>query len=168
MTWVDGVIIVGAVIGAIAGFKQGLVLSIFSFLGLIVGVAIAGAASDSLADKLSSSGALWAYVVSFAIILIIVLVIFSILGHIVKGFIKLIMLGWLDSLGGALLGLFVGALMVAAIFIAVGRWAALYDSTSSVGTAIGDSALAHFLIDSFRLLLAILPGRFDAVNKLFK
>ena len=168
MSWVDIVIIAGAVIGAIAGFKQGLVLSIFSFLGLIVGVAIAGAASDSLADKLSSSGALWAYVVSFAIILIIVLVIFSILGHIVKGFIKLIMLGWLDSLGGALLGLFVGALMVAAIFIAVGRWAALYDSTSSVGTAIGDSALAHFLIDSFRLLLAILPGRFDAVNKLFK
>ena len=168
MTWVDGVIIVGAVIGAIAGFKQGLVLSIFSFLGLIVGVALAGAASDSLADRLSASGALWAYVVSFAIILIIVLVIFNILGHIVKGFIKLIMMGWLDSLGGALLGLFAGGLMVAAIFIAVGKWAAGEPDTTSVGTAIGDSALAHFLIDSFRLLLAILPGRFDAVNKLFK
>jgi membrane protein required for colicin V production len=169
MSWVDIVIIAGAVIGAIAGFKQGLVLSIFSFLGLIVGVAIAGAASDSLAEKLSTSGALWAYVVSFAIILIIVLVIFSILGHIVKGFIKLIMLGWLDSIGGALVGLFVGGLIVAAIFIAIGKWAAgAPPGTTSVGTAIGNSALAHFLIDSFRLLLALLPGRFDAVAKLFK
>ncbi len=168
MTWVDAVIIVGAVIGAIVGFRQGLVLSIFSFLGLIVGVAIAGAASDTLADKLSSSGALWAYVVSFAIILIIVLVIFNIIGHFVKGFIKLIMLGWLDSLGGALLGLFVGGLMAAAIFIAVAKWAAGEPGTTSVGTAIGDSALGHFLIDSFRLLLAILPGRFDAARDLFK
>lgn len=168
MSWVDIVIIAGAVIGAIAGFKQGLVLSIFSFLGLIVGVAIAGAASDSLADKLSSSGALWAYVVSFALILIIVMVIFNILGHVVKGFIKLIMLGWLDSLGGALLGLFVGGLVVAAIFIAVGKWAAGEPGTTSVGTAIGDSALAHFLIDSFRLLLGLLPHRFDAVRNLFK
>jgi hypothetical protein len=130
-------------------------------------VAIAGAASDSLAEKLSSGGALWAYVVSFAVILIIVMVIFSILGHIVKGFIKLIMLGWLDSLGGALVGLFVGGLIVAAIFIAVGKWAAGEPGTTSVGTAIGNSALAHFLIDSFRLLLSILPGRFDAVTSLF-
>jgi membrane protein required for colicin V production len=168
MTWVDIVIIAGAVIGAIAGFKQGLVLSIFSFLGLIVGVAIAGAASDSLADKLSSSGALWAYVVSFAIILIIVMVIFSILGHVVKGFIKLIMLGWVDSFGGAFLGMFVGGLLVAAIFLAVGKWAANYDSTSGVATAIGNSFMANFLIDKFRLLLGLLPHRFDAVTNLFK
>jgi membrane protein required for colicin V production len=168
MSWVDIVIIVGAVIGAIAGYKQGLVLSIFGFLGLIVGVAVAGAASDSLADKLSSSGALWAYIVSFAVILIIVLIIFNILGHIVKGFIKLIMMGWLDSLGGALLGLFMGGLMVASIFIAIGKWAAGEPGTTSVGTAIGDSALAHFLIDTFRLLLGLLPGRFDSVTKLFK
>lgn len=168
MSWVDIVIIAGAIIGAIAGYKQGLVLSIFSFLGLVAGVAIAGAASDSLAEKLSSSGALWAYVVSFAIILIIVMVIFSILGHVVKGLIKIIMLGWVDSLGGALLGLFVGGLLIAALFIAIGKWAAGEPGTTSVGTAIGNSALAHFLIDTFRLLLGLLPHRFDAVNNLFK
>lgn len=168
MNWVDGVIIVGAAIGAIVGYRQGLVLSIFSFLGLVVGVAVAGAASDSLAEKLSSSGALWAYVVSFAIILIIVMVIFNILGHIVKQFIKMIMLGWVDSLGGALLGLFVGGLVVTAIFIAVGKWAAGEAVTPSVQTAIGKSALAHFLIDNFRLLLALLPHRFDVVKNFFK
>jgi membrane protein required for colicin V production len=168
MSWVDIVIIVGAVTGAILGYKQGLVLSIFSFLGLVVGVAIAGAASDPLAHRLSSSGALWPYVLSFAIILIIVMIIFNILGHLVKGLIKLVMLGWLDSLGGALLGLSVGGLVVAAIFIVVGKWAAGQPSNTGVGAAIGDSALAHFLIDSFRFLLALLPSRFHAVRDLFR
>ena len=168
MSWVDIVIIAGAVIGAILGYKQGLVLSIFSFLGLVVGVVVAGAASDSLAEKLSSSGALWAYIVSFAVILIIVMIIFNILGHIVKGFIKMIMLGWADSLGGAIIGLFMGGLMIAAVFIAIGKWAAGEMGTTSVGTAIGDSCLARFLIDTFSFLLALLPHKFDAVRELFK
>jgi hypothetical protein len=96
------------------------------------------------------------------------MIIFSILGHIVKGFIKLIMLGWVDSVGGALVGLFIGGLMIAAIFTAIGKWATEEPGKTSVGTAIGNSALAHFLIDTFRLLLGILPGRFDAVTGLFK
>lgn len=167
MSWVDIVIIIGALIGAITGYKQGLVLSVFSFIGLVVGVAIAGAASDSLAEKLSSSGALWAYIVAFAIILIIVMVLANILGHVVKGLIKVMMLGWLDSLGGALLGLFVGGLVIAAIFIAIGKWAAGEMGPTSVGTAIGESALANFLIDEFRFLLGLLPHRFDTVRELF-
>jgi uncharacterized membrane protein required for colicin V production len=168
MTWVDGVIIVGAVIGAVLGYKQGVVLSAFNFLGLVAGVVITGAASDSLAEKLSPSGALWAYIISSAIILIILMVISNILGQIVKGYIKIIMLSWRDSLGGAILGLLTGGLMMAAIFIAAGKWAAGEMGTTSVGTAIGDSALARFLIDTFPFLLALLPHRFDAVRELFK
>ncbi len=167
MNWVDIVIIVGAVVGAIIGFRQGLILSIFSFLGLVVGVVVAGVASDALAEKLSSSGALWAYAVSFIIILVAIIIIFNIVGHIIKQFVKLIMLGWLDSLGGTLLGLFVGALMVAAIFIGLGKWAANEPATTSVGEAISNSVLAEFLIDSFRFLLLLLPDRFGAVRSLF-
>ena len=163
MTWIDGLIIVGALIGAVIGFRQGLFLSVFSFLGLVAGVATAGATSDALADKLSSSAAPWACILSFTIILIIVLVLFNILGYIAKQFIKTIMLGLPDSVGGALIGFFVGALFVAAIFIAVGRDL----STSTVGTDIGSSPLAHLLIDTCGLLLLLLPDSFDAVKDLF-
>lgn len=167
MSWVDIVIIAVAIVGAVAGYKQGLIISIFTFLGLVVGVAIAGAASDALAEKLSSSGALWAHVVSFALIVIVVMVAFNILAHVVKGFLKLIMLGWVDSFGGAFLGMWVGALLTAAIFIAIGKWAAGEPGATSVGTAIGNSALANFLIDQFRFLLGLLPPRFDAAAELF-
>jgi ABC-type uncharacterized transport system permease subunit len=68
-----------------------------------------------------------------------------------------------DSLGGALIGFFVGALIVAAIFIVVGR----DTSSSGVASDIGGSPLAHLLIDSFGLLLFVLPNRFDTVRELF-
>jgi uncharacterized membrane protein required for colicin V production len=153
MNWVDAVIIVVALIGAFSGFRQGLIMSVFGFLGLIAGVAFAGWAADPLADKISPDGAGWAYILSFIIILVIVMVVF----HLV---------GWLDSLGGALIGLFVGALLAAAVLIAVGKWAA-GAGASGVEEAIGDSSLAELLMDSFRLLLLLLPERFSVVREFF-
>ena len=166
MNWVDAVIIVVALIGAFSGFRQGLIMSVFGFLGLIVGVAFAGWAADPLADKISPDGAGWVYILSFILILVIVMVVFHLVGTVLKQFIKLIMLGWLDSLGGALIGLFVGALLAAAVLIAVGKWAAGAGS-SGVEEAIGDSSLAELLMDSFRLLLLLLPERFSVVREFF-
>lgn len=167
MSWVDIVIIAVAIVGALAGYKQGLIVSVFSFLGLVVGVATAGAVSDTLAEKLSSNGALWAHIVSFALIVIVVMVAFHILAIIVKGLLKVVMLGWVDSFGGAFLGLWVGGLLTAALFIVIGKWAAGQPETTAVGNAIGNSALANFLIAEFRFLLGLLPSRFDAVVELF-
>ena len=165
MNWVDAVIIVVALLGAFAGFRQGLVLSICSFLGLITGVVVAGWASGPLADAIAPDAA-WACVLAFIIILLIVLFIFNLVGTILKQFIKLIMLGWVDSLGGALLGLFVGSLLAAAVFIAVGKWASTVGAVG-VQDAIGESALAELLMDSFRLLLLLLPERFQVVKDFF-
>jgi uncharacterized membrane protein required for colicin V production len=167
MTWVDGVIILGAVIGAAVGYRQGLILSIFAFLGFIAGVFLAGVASDALAEKLSSDAASWACIVLFIVILIIVMVIFNVAGNAIKNSIKTIMLSWADSAGGALLGLFMGGLMMSAVFIAIGNWAAADAGETSVGKAIGNSVLARFFIDTFRFLLALLPGSFDSVRDLF-
>lgn len=167
MTWVDGVIILGAVIGAVVGYRQGLVVSAFGLLGFIVGLALAGFVSDLLAKEVSSSTASWLGIVSFVLILVVVLVVFDVVGQAVKKSIKTIMLSMADSIGGALIGVFTGGLMTAAIFIAIGTWAGGDTGETSVGRAIGDSALAHFFIDTFRFLLALLPGRFDAARDLF-
>lgn len=166
MNWVDGVIIIVALIAAFSGLRQGLIMAIFGFLGLIAGVALAGWAADPLADRISSDGAAWAHVLAFIIILIIVMVVFHIAGTIIKQFVKLIMLGWADSLGGALLGLFVGALLATAVLIAVGKWAAGVGATGTE-EAIGSSSLAELLMDSFRFLLLLLPDQFDVVRDFF-
>ncbi len=166
MNWVDAVIVIVALIGALSGLRQGLIMAVFGFLGLIAGVALAGWAADPLAARISSDGSEWAHVLAFIIILMIVMVVFHIGGMIVKQFIKFIMLGWVDSLGGALLGLLVGALLATAGLFAVGKWAAEVGATG-VQEAIGDSPLAKLLMDSFRFLLLLLPEQFDVVRDFF-
>ena len=168
MNWVDIIIILVALLGAYIGWKQGLIRTVFTAIGLIVGIALAGQWSDSLADKFSSSGEQWAYILAFTIIVIIVLIIANILGAILKRFIKIIMLGWLDSIGGIVLGFCVGALVVAAILTSLGPWAENAGKiVSELTDAIGDSTLAELLIDNFGLVLGLLPGEFDAVKEFF-
>jgi membrane protein required for colicin V production len=171
MNWIDVVIIIAAVIGAYLGWKQGLVRTVFSFIGLIIGVVLAGQWSPDLADKISAE-ADWAYILAFAIILVAVLIITTIIGKILQGIFKLFMLGWLDYLGGIVLGLFVGALVMAAIFTATGPYIEYVDKLpgdygTTLVNAIGDSKLAELLIDKFGLLLGLLPGEFDAVKGFF-
>jgi len=167
VNWVDAAIIVIALIGAYTGYKHGLIRAVFSIVGLIVGVVLAGQWSDSLADKFSPGGALWASILSFALIVIIVLIIANIIGLVVRRFIKFMLMGWVDALGGILLGLFVGALLVAAILSAVVNWEWLQhgETLSGVQEAIDDSPLANLLMEKFALLRGLLPGDFDQALK---
>ena len=167
MNWVDVVIIVLALIGAYVGWKQGLIRTLFSVVGLIVGVVLAGQWSDSLADKLSPGGAQWASIVAFALIVIVVLIVANIIGGIVKRFIKFMMMGWLDLLGGIVLGLCVGALMIAAILTIVAKTEFGIAGTGGAEEAIQESRLAELLMENFGLLLGLLPGEFDFVRDFF-
>jgi len=174
MNWLDIVIIVIAVIRAYIGWNQGFIRAVISIAGLIVGILLAGQFADDLAEVMG--GAQWAYFVAFAIILIVVLIISDIIGGILKKFTKLAMMGWLDSLAGMVLGLLIGAVAVAAVLASAGAWATallpeheIIDSAKQgMSTAIGDSALAELLIDKFRLVLGLLPDKFDAIQKFFE
>ena len=174
MGWLlDILIIVIACVCAYIGFRQGLIRAAFSIVGLIVGILLAGWFADDLAEKIS--GAQWAYFLSFAIILIVVLIIANIVGGIIKKFIDLAMMGLLDSLGGMVLGLLIGAIAIAAILASAGAWADSVPKTEideavrqGMSKAIGNSALAELLIDKFRLVLGLLPGNFDAVREFFE
>lgn len=173
MNWLDILIIVIAVIGAYIGWKQGLIRAAFSIVGLIIGIVLAGQWADSLAEALG--GAQWAYFVAFAIILIAVLIIANIIGGILKQFTKVVMMDWLDSsFGGMVLGFLIGAFTIAAILSSAGAWAdslpqhEIAESLKQgMSQAIGESALAELLIDKFRLVLGLLPDKFDAIHKFF-
>jgi membrane protein required for colicin V production len=70
------------------------------------------------------------------------------------------MLGWVDKLGGLVIGLFIGAILCAAILSAVAK--------AGVATgSISQSQLAELLMRRFPLLLGLLPGNFDFLKSLF-
>jgi membrane protein required for colicin V production len=161
MNILDVILIILLLISAVSGFASGLIKSVFSFAGVIAGVALAGRFYISLAGLLSFiSNTAAANIVAFAILFIAVMIVASILGLIFTKLVSAIMLGWLNRLGGAVFGVFMGAVFLAAV-LAV--WVKLGGTNIVTG-----SAVASLLLDRLPLVLALLPAEFNSIHQYFQ
>ena len=160
MNWLDITVIALLAIAAIGGLFQGLIKSVFSLAGLILGVVLAGHYYRAVAGLLGFiPNENIARIAAFIIIFLIVLIVAFILGTLFTRLVSAMLLGWVNRLGGAVLGAVLGAILISAI---LAIWAK-YAGTS----AISDSALASFLLNSFPVILALLPAEFDSVRRFF-
>ncbi|MFC1984041.1 CvpA family protein [Chloroflexota bacterium] len=162
MHWLDIVIIVALVVSTFLGLRTGIIKAVLSLAGLIVGVILAGHYYVLLAEQLSFiSQAGVAEVVAFAIILIGVMVIAVVLARLLKWAASVMMLSWVNQLGGAVFGLALGAIFCGALLAIWVKWL-------GVGSTITESILAAVLLDRFPLVLALLPDEFDAIRSFFQ
>jgi len=160
MNWLDIVIIVAIAIAILIGLRIGIIKAVLSLAGLIVGVILAGRYYVPFSEWLSFiPQASVAKIVAFAIILIGVMVIAGVLASLLKWAASAIMLGWVNRLGGAVFGLFLGAIFCGAL---LAIWVKFFDIA-----AISESNLAAILLDRLPMVLALLPDEFDAVRSFF-
>jgi membrane protein required for colicin V production len=101
-----------------------------------------------------------ANIVAFIIILVVVMVIANVAAALIKYTAKAVLLGWVDRLGGAILGLFLGGIFMGAILATLVKF-------FGTGLVI-DSTLAAILLDKFPIVLGLLPSEFNAVRDFFK
>jgi len=162
MNWLDIVILVLIILSTLIGLKVGIIKAVLSMAGVIAGVVLAGRYYTALAGHLTfiSQPAL-AKIIAFAIILIVVMIIAAVLASLIKWAVSAMLLGWVNRLGGAVFGLVLGAIFCGALLTLWGKFAG---ETSPVA----DSALARLLLDSFPVVLALLPGEFDSVRSFFQ
>ena len=161
MNWVDIVIIIYLCLSVISGFMQGLIRTVLSIIGLIVGIILAAHFYKQLGDALTFiSNKNVADVVAFVFILLVVMGIAALIAWFLRSLIKAIMLGWVDKIGGAVLGLILGALSISAIL-------AIIEKVSN-SSMITDSKFAAFFLDKFPLILTFLPGDFSTIRNFFK
>jgi membrane protein required for colicin V production len=161
MNWLDIVILVLIVIPAVAGLRFGIIKILFTVVGIIVGVVLAGQFSGSLAGMLTfikDPG--WAKIAAFAFIMIAVLILAGVAAGLLSSILSAILLGWVNRLGGAVLGIVLGGIFCGAILT-------MWVKFLGIGDTISDSALAGFLLDGFPFILALLPGEFDSVRSFF-
>ena len=159
MNWIlDIIILIVIAVPTFIGLKVGIVKALFIVVGGIVGIVLAGRFSDQLGAVFSDEG--WAKVLAFAVILLVVLVIASIAAKLVKWVLSAVLLGWVNRLGGAVLGFILGAFFCGAV---LSMWV-IY---MGAGDIIKDSALANFLLDGFPFVLGLLPAEFDSVRDFF-
>ncbi len=162
MNWLDIVLIVVIAISIFLGLRAGIIKAALFLAGVIVGVTLAGHYYIPLSERLSFiSQAKVAEIVAFAIILIGVIVIAGVLSRFLKWAASVMMLSWVNHLGGAVFGLVLGALFCGALL-------AIWVKFLGTESVITQSAIATVLLDSFPIVLALLPGEFDAVRSFFQ
>ncbi len=162
MNWLDIAIIVVIAFSIFRGFRAGIIKAVLSLAGLIIGVILAGRYYIPLSELLPfipQTGV--AKAVAFAIILIGVVVIAAIIASLLKWAASVVMLGWVNRLGGALFGLGLGAILCGALL-------ATWVKFLGIAGAIVESTLARILLDHFPVVLALLPDEFDVIRSFFQ
>ena len=162
MNWLDIVILIIILISAISGFASGLIKSVFSLVGLILGVVLAGRFYVALSANLGFiPGDSGPRIGAFIIIFLAVTLVAMLLGMIFTKIISAVMLGWLNRLGGAALGIILGAFFAASLL-------AIWVKVGSPGDFMTASKLAPILLDKLPFVLGLLPSEFNSVRHFFQ
>ncbi|MFH1859650.1 MAG: CvpA family protein [bacterium] len=148
-------------ISIVLSMMKGLTREIFSLAGIIAGVVVAGRTFENGAILLQQwMPAQIAKPVAFAIIFILVNILVNFGGIILQKILKIVLLGWVDNLGGIIFGIIRGMLLVGVAIIVllkfpVGASKELMDSSSII------PAFKAFL----QLICLLLPPEFSSVVK---
>ncbi|MFC1917050.1 CvpA family protein [Chloroflexota bacterium] len=161
MNWLDIIIIVLIAVPAVIGLKMGIIKAILSLAGVIFGIVFAGRFYTDLAPQLTFiSQENLSNIAAFAIIFVGIMIIAGIVASILDKIVSLMLLGWVNHLGGAAFGFLMGTVFCGALL-------AIWVKFLGVGDTFGESGLAMILLDKLPMVLALLPEEFDAVRNFF-
>ena len=152
--FVVGVIALGGLLGIYWGFIR----QVLSVVGLIAGLVLANRYGGRAADAFSSfvSSDALAQVLGFVFVLLAVSAVVSLLATLLRRFVGLLFLGWLDHLIGGVLGVLQGALVCTVVLVV-----AAFFSTELFTSALEKSRVAPQLMRVLgTVVLAFLPAPF--------
>lgn len=118
MSWVD--ILLGGILllGAFHGYREGFVMEVISllaiFLGVLAGFKLLGNAMILLNDRFEINETILPYV-AFAVVFLIIVIIVNLFGRLIKASIGKSILGGIDQLLGAVVGLVKGVFMLSIV-----------------------------------------------------
>jgi membrane protein required for colicin V production len=156
MNWLDFGIITVLILAAISGWRAGLVPGLLLLLGIAVGIVLAGRYGEPLGSSLLGKSP-YAHLLGLAIIMGFAFVITWFLGVFLQGVVHVLWLGWLDRLGGVVMGVALATLFLAALLIAADS---PRKSPSWVTEAVRESRLAPEIVAKGAFIRSMLPEDF--------
>ena len=161
MNSVDITIIILLLGLGIVGWRSGVIKIALTLIGGVVGLVLAGRLWENVAQLLPIANESFAGIAAFIVILGAVSLLAWLVGRILKMFLRLLLLGWIDGLAGAAIGLLLGGVVATAIVSAAG-----IVPSDSVRNAVDESKLAEPLIENMGFVYTLLPSEFDQVKNL--
>lgn len=115
MTLLDVCILIVLALGALRGLFKGFVAQAVALISIFLGTWLAFRFSNMLAAELAprfDAPEAAVQVVSFVIIVVLVIIVLWFVGKLIKGLVKIVLLGWVDRLLGAVFGILSASLVV--------------------------------------------------------
>jgi membrane protein required for colicin V production len=158
LNWIDALILVIIVWFAWAAFHAGLIREVVTIIGAIFAVALAGLFYLELSEdiKVVVDDTETAEIIAFATIFGATILASQLLALFLKQAASILLLGLLDSIGGAVIGV-----AKAIIFIEIALIVALTFPSLGLIESVEESLFAPFFLDLLPFLRYILPGEFD-------
>ncbi|MCH7482870.1 MAG: CvpA family protein [Chloroflexi bacterium] len=163
MNWVDIMVLVLVLGAGFMGWRNGVIRWAFTLIGGIFGVILAGQLYKTLAPAVpfGDSDAV-KQLVAFGVIFVAVMIGAWIAARIVKATLKVLLLGWVDSVAGLALGVAAGAVAATAIISVMGSL-----PVGRVQDAVNGSTLAEPLSENLGFVRSFLPEEFDQIQQLW-
>lgn len=165
MGLVDILILVVLTVFLLKGLLRGLLKEVCSLLGLILGGVFAFSFHVPLAQFLQDSAGLPAQVsvwAAFLCIFLVVVLVFGVLGFILHRFVKMVLLGGVNRLAGAVFGVVQAVVILAMLILAMGSQPApvmARQMVSSSHLAPPFASLGQTILHEGRELMGRQPGR---------
>jgi membrane protein required for colicin V production len=159
VNWLDIVIIVTMGIAALMGYRTGVIKGFLSIIGIIVGVVLAGQIGDTVGEKMTFiDNPDGATIAGYAVVFGAVFIGSLILAGILRKLLDFILLGWVDNLGGAALGIGASVIVWTGAIAAAGSF-----PVGFLNDAVEGSSIAPDLADKVPFVLDLLPEEYSDV-----
>jgi membrane protein required for colicin V production len=114
VTVVDIVIIAVLAAGVLGGIRQGFIMQVATILGAVVALGVAKLEYRDVRQYLAhvASGSQWLTVISYLIVFLVIWGAVVVIARRIRTLARFLLLGWLDRIGGAIVGLLQGLLLV--------------------------------------------------------
>jgi len=140
----DWVLVAVFVVGALLGLKWGLVQSILNFIAVYVAMLVGAQIADGLVARVTDDvqNESVATAIGYVVIFLSVFIIAQIVGKIIRPMLTIIFLGWVDKLGGVVVGVLLGGILVTGAVTAMARVA--YPQDEAILVEIEDLVSGDF------------------------
>ena len=155
-----GIIVVIAA-STLFSLKQGFIKEIFGILAVVFGVVVGLYLHIPVGQMLSEKGlgSQAGHIVSFFLVFLGVFIVVGLFGRILHKFVKVVFLGWLDALLGALIGFLKGIILVC---VAVGVITTYADESDRV---LGSSKLSRPILKVVKTMTPAFPEDMEEAFK---
>ena len=160
MHWID-LAVLGVVIAfAAAAWRTGLAAGVTMLLAGAIGAAVAGAWHERVLVDLAiveGEPAGWMLTASFSVLLAAVLAAGAAAARLARGLTKAVMLGPMDSGGGAIVGVLAAVVVVQAVMAVL-----VLAPIPAAEEALAESVSGRWMLDAVPVVRTLLPEQFDA------